>query len=60
VRPGTATGQNVSRPAPAAPTDGSCREFDRTIIGAIEVSGVKANEDRFVARAGIDALKPRP
>jgi uncharacterized protein GlcG (DUF336 family) len=33
---------------------------DGKIIGAVGVSGVKANEDGIVAQAGVDALKPKP
>ncbi|MBM3981503.1 MAG: heme-binding protein [Planctomycetes bacterium] len=33
---------------------------DGKIIGAVGVSGVKANEDGVVAQAGVDALKPKP
>jgi glc operon protein GlcG len=33
---------------------------DGKIIGAIGVSGVKPNEDGQVAKAGLDALKPKP
>lgn len=33
---------------------------DSKVIGAIGVSGVKANEDGIVAQAGLDALKAKP
>lgn len=33
---------------------------DGKIIGAVGVSGVKANEDGVAAQAGVDALKPKP
>jgi uncharacterized protein GlcG (DUF336 family) len=33
---------------------------DGKIVGAIGVSGVKANEDGQVAQAAIDSLKPKP
>jgi uncharacterized protein GlcG (DUF336 family) len=33
---------------------------DGKIVGAIGVSGVKANEDGQAAQAGVDVLKPKP
>lgn len=34
--------------------------YEGKIIGAIGVSGVKANEDGIAAQAGVDALKSKP
>lgn len=34
--------------------------LDGKIVGAVGVSGVKANEDGQVAQAGVDALKAKP
>ncbi len=58
---GGGAGLRVLAVAGAVPVEGGVPlVLDGKVVGAVGVSGVKANEDGQVAQAGADALRPKP